>query len=202
MTDGLLNADMNKSLFFQSLKPFTVLVLSTFVLFLSCKNKNKDIQDIVKKNELKVDKADQVTIVYSEGAKVRFRLYTKQLIRNEIAKPAYTDLIGGLRLESFDDSLHVESTLTAKYARYYEKKQNVLIKDNIVVVNKKGERLATEELVWNQELGKFYTEKPVNIRTASQVIYGDGLEANQDFSWYKISNIKGMVRVKKEEMPE
>lgn len=194
---------MNKPFHFHNLlKLSSALILSAVVFFISCKNDNKDIQNIVQKNELKVDKADEVTIVYSEGAKVRFRLYTKQLIRNEIARPAYTDLIGGLRLESYDDSLHVESTLTAKYARYYEKKQNVLIKDNIVVVDKKGERLATEELVWNQELGKFYTEKSVNIRTETQVIYGDGLEANQDFSWYKISNIKGMVRVKKEEMPQ
>lgn len=194
---------MSKQFHFQHfLKHSFTLLFSVFLFFVSCKNNNKDIQDIVQKNEMKVDKADEVNIVYSEGAQVKFRLYTKQLIRNEIARPAYTDLFGGLRLESYDDSLNVESTLTAKYARYYEKKQNVLIKDNIVVVNKKGERLATEELVWNQELGKFYTEKPVSIRTVSQVIYGDGLEANQDFSWYKISNIKGMVRVKKDEMPE
>jgi len=167
----------------------------------SCKNKMSDIEQIVGKNALKEDKADEVTIIYSEGGKVKFKLYTRELIRNEVARPPFADLRNGLKLESFNDSLQVESTLTARYARYYERQQNVLLRDSIVVVNKKGDRLSTEELVWNQQLKKFYTEKPVSIRTATQVIYGDGLEANQDFSWYQITNIKGMVRVKKDEMP-
>ena len=33
-------------------------------------------------------------------------------------------------------------------------------------------------------------------------MYGDGLEANEDFTWYRIKNPKGTVRVNKEEMPE
>lgn len=180
--------------------------ITTFFLFslflFSCKNKQSDIQDIVSKNSLRQDKAEQVTIIYSEAAKVKFRLYADELIRNEIAKPRYTDFKKGIRLEAFNDSLKIESILTAKFARYYEEKQNVLIRDNIVVVNKKGDRLSTEELVWNQQLQKFYTEKPVSIRTATQVIYGDGLEANQDFSWYQITNIKGVVKVQKVSMPE
>lgn len=171
-------------------------------LISSCKNKKTDIDNIVSKNMLREDKADEVTIIYSEGAKVRFKLFTKELIRNEVAKPPFADLRNGLRLESYNDSLQIESVLTAKYARFYEKEQNVLLRDSIIVVNKKGDRLSTEELVWNQKLQKFYTEKPVSIRTATQVIYGNGLEANQDFSWYQIMNIKGSVRVKKSEVPE
>lgn len=182
-------------------KLFTAFVLFSFSLF-SCKNKQSEIQDIVSKNMLKEDRAEEVTIIYSEAAKVKFRLYADELIRNEIAKPRYTDFKKGIRLEAFNDSLNIESVLTAKFARYYEEKQNVLIRDNIIVVNKKGDRLSTEELVWNQQLQKFYTVKPVSIRTSTQVIYGDGLEANQDFSWYQITNIKGIVRVMKASMPE
>jgi LPS export ABC transporter protein LptC len=182
-------------------KLFAASLLLFLVLF-SCKNKQSEIQDIVTKNMLKQDKAEQVTIIYSEGAKVKFRLYADELIRNESALPRYTDFKKGVKLEAFNDSLVVVSVLTAKFARYYEDKQNVLIRDSIIVVNKKGERLSTEELVWNQQLQRFYTQKPVSIRTATQVIYGNGLEANQDFSWYQITNIRGMVRVQKGSVPE
>ncbi|RYZ46670.1 MAG: LPS export ABC transporter periplasmic protein LptC [Sphingobacteriales bacterium] len=172
------------------------------LLLASCKNKDEDIRNIIDKNALQEDRAEEVTIIYSEGGKVNFRLFAKELVRNEMARPPYADLRNGLKLESFNDSMEVESTLTARYARYYEKQQNVLLRDSIVVVTRKGERLSTEELVWNQKLQKFYTEKPVSIRTATQVIYGNGLEANQDFTWYEISQIRGSVRVKKDEMPE
>jgi LPS export ABC transporter protein LptC len=129
-------------------------------------------------------------------------MYATEFIRNEIAKPPFVDMRKGLKVEFFDDSTHVESTLTALYARWYEGKGNVLIRDSVVVVNKKGETLRTEELIWNQNVKMFYTEKFVRINTPDQVMYGDGLEANEDFSWYRIKNPKGVVRVNKEEMPE
>jgi LPS export ABC transporter protein LptC len=105
-------------------------------------------------------------------------------------------------VEFFDDTLNVESTMNARYARYYEEQGNILVRDSIVVVNKKGERLNTEELVWNEKLRRFYTEKFVRITTPTQTMYGDGLEANEDFSWYQIKNPKGVVKVDKTDVPD
>jgi LPS export ABC transporter protein LptC len=173
-----------------------------FLLLLSsCSNDSKEISDLVSKNSLQEDRAEDVTIIFSQQGKVKARIFAHEFIRNETAKPPYTDMRKGLKAESFNDSAQVESTLTAKYARYYEKDGNILVRDSIVVVNKKGEKLTTEELVWNQRLQKLYTEKFVKIQTATQVIYGDGLEANQDFSRYEIKNIKGILRVNKSEVP-
>lgn len=167
----------------------------------SCHNNSKEIKEVVDKATMQEDKAYGVTILYSEKGKVKVRLFANEFVRNEIAKPPYVDMKKGLKMEAFNDSGTVESTLTARYARYYEKEQNILIRDSIVVVNKKGERLNTEELVWNQKLQKLYTEKFVRITTPTQVMYGDGLEANQDFTWYKIKNIKGIMSVDKKEVP-
>lgn len=185
----------------------TRILPSTLVLgillwaFASCHNNTKEIKDLMDKATMQEDKAFGVTILYSENGKVKVRLFANEFVRNEQAKPPYVDMKKGLKMEAFNDSGKVESTLTAKYARYYEKQQNILIRDSIVVVNKKGERLNTEELVWNQKLQKLYTEKFVRIITPTQMMYGDGLEANQDFTWYKIKNIKGVMSVDKKEVP-
>jgi LPS export ABC transporter protein LptC len=172
------------------------------VLLASCRNDPKEIDRLVTKRIPQEDRAQDVTILYSEHGHLKARLFTKEFIRNEIAKPPFTDMKQGLKVEFFNDSLKVESVLTARYARYYEKQENVLIRDSVVVVNKKNERLNTEELVWNQSIRKFYTEKFVRITTPTQVMFGDGLEANEDFSWYEIKNPKGIVQVNKSEMPE
>lgn len=172
------------------------------VLFTACKNDPKEINELVSKQAIQEDKAEDVTIIYSEQGKSRIRMFATEFIRNEIAKPPFVDMRKGLKVEFFDDSMNIESTLTAMYARWYEGKGNVLIRDSVVVINKKGETLRTEELIWNQDVRKFYTEKFVRINTPDQVMYGDGLEANEDFSWYRIKNPKGTVRVNKEEMPE
>lgn len=177
-------------------------VLFVWCCFVSCKNDPKEIDALVNKSAFQEDKAHDVTIYYSENGHTRARLSTKEFIRNDAAKPPYIDMKQGVRVEFFDDSLNIESTLNARYARYYEQQGNILVRDSIVVVNKKGERLNTEELVWNEKLRKFYTEKFVRITTPSQTMYGDGLEANEDFTWYQIKNPKGVVQVDKTEMPE
>jgi LPS export ABC transporter protein LptC len=104
-------------------------------------------------------------------------------------------------VEFYNDSLQVQSTLTAKYGKYFEQNGNVLVRDSVVVTNLKKEQLNTEELVWNEKLQKFYTEKFVKITTPTQIIYGDGLESNQNFSEYKIINIKGMIGVTANSLP-
>lgn len=185
------------------LKSISLIFLAVIFSLVSCKNDPEEINALVGKGSMQEDKADDVTIIYSERGKAKIRMYATEFIRNEVAKPPYVDMRKGLKVEFFEDtSDNVESTLTALYARWYEGKGNVLIRDSVVVVNKKGETLRTEELIWNQNVRKFYTEKFVRINTPDQVMYGDGLEANEDFSWYRIKNPKGVVRVDKEEMPE
>lgn len=173
-----------------------------FLFLISCSNKTSEINELMNKTEMQEDKAFGVTIIYSENAKVKARLFAKEFIHNEIAKPPYYEAKQGLKMEFYGDSATVENTLTAKYARYYELEGNILIRDSVVIVNKKGEKLTTDELVYNQKLKKFYTEKPVKITTPTQILLGDGLDANEDFSSYEIKNIKGIFAVDKSSVPQ
>lgn len=196
---------INRRSILNKIAPVIVLsgILGAVLFTASCKNDKKKIDELVSKRNAQEDKADEVTIIYSENGQSKIRMYATEFVRNEIAKPPFVDMRKGLRVEFFNDSTHeIESTLTAQYARWYEGKGNVLIRDSVVVVNRKGETLNTEELIWNQNVKKFYTEKFVRIVTPDQVMYGDGLEANEDFSWYRIKNPKGTVRVNKEQLPE
>ena len=59
----------------------------------------------------------------------------------------------------------------------------------------KEEILNTEHLIWLQKEEKIYTEEFVKITTPDEIIYGDGLEANQQFTKYRIKNIKGTIAV-------
>ncbi|HXS36676.1 MAG TPA: LPS export ABC transporter periplasmic protein LptC [Flavipsychrobacter sp.] len=175
-----------------------------FLLFAmgSCKNDPEEIKALTGKNTLQLDRAEDVTIIYSKRGVVTAKLFAREFIRNEAAKHPYTDMKNGVEAEFYDDSLHVENTVTARYARYYERDGYILMRDSVVIHSKKNEQLNTEELVWNQKIHKFYTEKFVKITTPTQIIYGDGLEANEDFTWYEIKNPKGSVLVNKSEVPQ
>ena len=172
------------------------------VFIASCVNDPNDIKALTGKGYLQEDRATDVTAIYSKEGKIKARLFAHQYIRNESAKPPYIDMYKGLKVEFYNDSARIEHVLTADSSRYYEAQGNVLVWGNVKIVSQNGDTLTTQELVWNQSIEKIYTEKPVRIATGTEVLFGDGLEANQDFTWYHITDTKGSVAVNKGEVPQ
>lgn len=174
------------------------------VLFcvMGCNNDPAEIRALTTASDNKEDRAHDVTIIQSKNGKVQFRLFAREFVRNESAKPAYIDMNRNLKAEFYNDSGQLESVLTADSSRYYISENNVIVWDSVQVVRRKGEQLNTSELIWNNSIEKFFTEKPVRISTNSEVLYGSGMEANSDFSWYRVTNPKGSVQVSKGEVPQ
>ena len=68
--------------------------------------------------------------------------------------------------------------------------------DNVILNNiANGERLNTEELFWDPKNEKVFTEKFVQISTKDQVLLGEGLMADQDFSSWQITKPTGELTI-------
>ncbi len=173
-----------------------------FLLVVSCKNDPEQIRALTGQGNKQQDRAEDVTVIYSKDGRIKMRLFARDFVRNDYAKPAYVDMNRNLKAEFYNDSGVVENVLTADSSRYYIAQGNVLVWDSVQIISRKGERLNTSELIWNQSIEKFFTEKAVTITTPTEVIYGNGMEANSDFSWYRITNPKGTVQVNKGEVPQ
>ena len=115
----------------------------------------------------------------------------------------------GMNIVFFDQFKKEQTKLTANYGIGYDNESNqnnannsqgkmsvMEAKGNVIVVNEKGDQLNTEHLIWNAITKKIYTEEFVKITTKDEVIWGDGLEANEDFSEYEIKHVKGTIAVK------
>jgi len=179
-----------------------VLLILFSVLLGSCQNDLKKLPDIEEMRLSQNDHAQHVRFIFSKNGHTKATLESDTFIQNNNARPPYIDLKEHLKLTSYDSLLHVESVVTANFARYFPGKGNVIVRENVVVVNQKGDKLETEELIWNQKLQRFYTNKFVRITMDGQMTYGEGLEANQDFSWFRIKKQKGTIPVDKSQMPE
>jgi LPS export ABC transporter protein LptC len=95
--------------------------------------------------------------------------------------------------------MQVSSRLKADYGIRYDRELRMEARKNVVVVNEKGEQLNTEHLVWDERTRKLHSDEFVKITTGDEIIYGNGFEANQDFSQYRIFNIKGIISVNSEQ---
>jgi hypothetical protein len=71
--------------------------------------------------------------------------------------------------------------LTANYGIYYDNLNKVFLRDSVMVINKDGDTLRTPELWWDQNMQKFYTDKPARLDGKDKHLTGtQGLEATQD----------------------
>lgn len=163
---------------------------------LSCENDMKDVDEFIKR-QTAVEEAFQVTSYLSQEGLMKARLKSPYMIRhqaNSETDSAFIEFPRTLHVDFYNDSLQIESILDAKYARYRENEDKVYLRDSVVVISLlKGDTLKTDELWWDQNTQEFYTEKAVEIRQPDKTVFGTGLRAAQDFSWYDIFHPTGVV---------
>jgi LPS export ABC transporter protein LptC len=168
------------------------------LIFLSCQNNTKEIEQVTKKDAIfPTDHGKQVEILYTDSGFVRWRLTSP--VMNHYTyniKERYLEMPEGLYLEFFNDSNKVKTTLKANYGIRYEVSKRTEVKYKVVVTNMNGEVLNTEQLFWDETTRKIYTKEFVKITTKKEILMGTGLEANEDFSEYEIKNISGSISVK------
>ncbi|MBI4930167.1 MAG: LPS export ABC transporter periplasmic protein LptC [Bacteroidetes bacterium] len=164
------------------------------LLFSSCQTDIKTINLITSAKNLPSESMKDAEIMYSDSGKVKMKLMAVQLDR--YVDKQYIEFPLGVKILFYNDSMKIDSQLKADYGIRYEKEGRMDAKRNVEVVNVKGEKLNTEHLIWDEAKDKIYTEAFVKITTADEIIYGDGLESNQDFTKYKIKNIKGTINLK------
>lgn len=178
-------------------KPLSIIHYSLFIFFLSCQTDIQTINQITSGKNLPSESMKDAEIMYSDSGKVKMKLTGAQLDR--YVDKEYIEFPKGMKILFYDDSLKVSSQLKADYGIRYEKEGKMEAKRNVEVVNVKGEKLNTEHLIWDETKDKIYTEEFVKITTDEEVMYGDGLESNQDFTKYKIKNIKGTINLNDED---
>jgi len=168
----------------------------------SCENSLKDLNQFTEK-KAGIEEIKGVTIIYSLGDKTKAKLTAPYMLHHQETTP-YVEFTKTLHADFFDDSLRIESKMNAHYGKYMEEESKVFLKDSVVVFNVKGDTLYCNELYWDRsKTGReFYTDKPVRIRTPSQIIDGDGLDAPQDFKSWHIINGRGYVRISSSEFPQ
>jgi LPS export ABC transporter protein LptC len=139
---------------------------------------------------------EKVETYYSENETVKVKMIAD--VVHEL-KNGDREFPKGLYLEFFDETGALESTLRANHAFYFKEEKQWRGRGKVQVKNiAKNEQLNTEELFWEPDKQRIHTDKFVTIRQQEDVIYGQGLEANQDMSEYTILKPEGEFEVQED----
>lgn len=179
------------------IKSFYILLI--IALSVSCSNKKEDIEKAEKQKFSKEEFGREIEILITKKGKANVKIVAPKVVRNYSGK-TYNEFPEGMQLFVYNEKGEIESTLSAKYGKMGDRSSELLAKDSVVVTNKTGEVLNTEELIWDKKKSKIKTTGFVKIQTKDEIIYGDGFESNEDFTEYQITNIHGIVKVKEGEI--
>lgn len=185
------------NIFIRSLSHYTrrmtsvALVCVGCALAISCNN-TENKEPIEYKGPL--SEAENVELFFSEKERVKIRMtadvaYEFQNGDREFPK--------GVFIEMYDTAGRVTSTLKANHAYFFKSEEHWRGRGNVELKNiEKQQQLNTEELFWKPKDQKVYTEKFVTIRQEGDVLYGEGLTANEDLSEYVITHPSGDMEIK------
>lgn len=187
--------------------PFNKIIVAAFLtgcIFLwGCENNENEIKNLGKR-KVSVEEAKNIVLNYTLGGKTK-AIITSPLMLNIDDTVPYVEFPKTLHVDFYNESGIVESKLTALYAKYKQNQSVVYLRDSVKVINmKKGDTLYCNELYWdrNRTGTEFYTDKPVSIRTKTQVIDGaGGMESGQDFKNWRIAESKGTIKIPASKLP-
>ncbi|RYG45469.1 MAG: LPS export ABC transporter periplasmic protein LptC [Chitinophagaceae bacterium] len=174
-------------------KIFAALV--TGCIFISgCENDLKKVDNLTQKRT-GVEEAREIESYFSEGGRVKARLLSP-LMRRYMVDSSYMEFPNALHVDFYDDSVRIESTLDARYAKYMESQKKIFLKDSVMVISlQSGDTLKSRELWWDQNQEVFYTDKPAELhqRNGNILYHRNGLRAAQDLSWRETYGNSGRV---------
>ncbi|WP_428662336.1 LPS export ABC transporter periplasmic protein LptC [Runella sp.] len=137
-----------------------------------------------------LEEAENIEVLYSELGFLKVRVRTAKQIKlpsedKIFPKKVFVDFYG--------PAGDVLTTLESDSGRFENRTGLYKVKGNVKVVTQKKERLFSDELTWNPQTQKVYTDKKVTIENqlSGERMNGLGLDANQDFSQYSIRKPTG-----------
>ena len=167
------------------------LFAGTLLLLASCENDLKDVEEVSsKKNSVPMDKSTGVEIIYSDSTKVKARLITPELLHFKTQNPYY-EMKKGVTIIFFNADLKESSRVIADYAIRRENEKQVELRRNVVATNEKGETFKSDELIWDETRKRFTSSKMVSVTFQGNTFYGTSFWANEDFSYYEITQSTG-----------
>lgn len=177
----------------------SLLLLLCSLLFVSCENNLEKVR-LFSRKYAPVETGKDIVIIYSDSGMVKGRLKSP-LVERYKKEENYSLMPLGVSFEFFDSRLKVTSTMTAGFAKLYMRKDAGSVMEarkNVVVINEKGEQLNTEHLIWYQDKKMIVAPGYVKITRPDEVLEGNGLESNEDFTKYKILKLRGNIQIKNE----
>jgi len=179
------------------LRYFAIISVVLSIFLISCKNK---IPVIPKSDLLTLPSLTDkdFTTTLTDSGRVQLIMTSPLVEQYDKTDPPYLEFRFGIKVVIYNGKDTAQARITSKYAKCTNNNLWEL-RDSVVVINDKDERLETEQLFWDQKKDLIYTDRFVKITSADQTTQGIGFESDSHLNRRKIKKVTGDIYVNNEE---
>lgn len=169
-----------------------LLILACVLLVWGCSNDFKVERLEIDGNVTPTMITDSVNSFVSDSGITRYQIEAPKWLMFDDADEPYWLFPQGLKLKQFDDSMQMASTLICDTARYFSGKKLWKLDGNVRMRNIGGDKFLTDQLFWNQNSRKVYSDSFIHIERADRIIEGYGFVSNEEITIYTIRRPTGI----------
>ncbi|MEG0499535.1 MAG: LPS export ABC transporter periplasmic protein LptC [Rikenellaceae bacterium] len=141
--------------------------------------------------------SDNLTITNYENGRMIYRFETPHMMRFENKDSAWMIFDKGVYIVTFDDSTNeIKSWLTAKYAIYYETRDQWEARDSVVAHDRSGKVLYTNLLYWDHSQRRITSPIETKVIDGEESVIGlEGFQSDEELNNIEFFNSKGRILV-------
>lgn len=129
-----------------------------------------------------------VSTFISDSGYTKYHVTTPLWQMFEDAEEPFWKFPDGIFLEQYDTDLSPESSVVCDSAVYFSRKRLWRLDGNVVMVNTQADSFLTQQLFWDQQTRKMYSDSFIHIVRTDRIIEGYGFESDQNMLYYTVHN--------------
>ena len=142
-----------------------------------------------------------VETVISDSGHTRYRIVTKLWNMYEEAALPHWTFPKGMTCEELDNRFNMVSSIKCDSAYFDKNKALWTLTGNVRITNVTGDIVLTDQLMWDQQAHKLFSDAFIHIEKQGRIIEGYGYESNERLTTYQLRQVEAIFPIDESRMP-
>jgi len=171
------------------------------MFFSACENDLKKVQEIAAADATKpIQRTTDVDLIFSDSAKVKFRVTAPLLIEYATKKP-YKELPKSVKIVFYNADMQEDGNIIADTAYMRNEDKLIEFRRNVVATNKEGSVYKSDELFYDMTTNEVYSRKKVVMtKVDGDVMTGTSFKSTDGLNHPVFQNATAIIHVNGEEL--
>ncbi|MDE7125339.1 MAG: LPS export ABC transporter periplasmic protein LptC [Muribaculaceae bacterium] len=151
------------------------------------------VGNITNSDDMPTMHTDSVRSLISDSGYTRYEITSPLWLMYDEAREPKWRFPDGLHVQQYDESFKPSATIDCDSATYFSAKRLWRLDGDVVMVNTLRDTFLTQQLFWDQNAAKVYSDSFIHIVRQDRIIEGYGFESNEQMTRFSVDRIQAII---------